>query len=325
VSVLAARLTAQLLSGDKARTPGEVVERLLAVQAQDFKGAHLALRPRSTGLVASDLDAALNAGELVVSWLNRGTLHLVRAEDHAWLHALTTPQLATANRTRLAQEGVSPEQAERGVRAVERALHDGPQTRAQLKEVLVREGVPVERQALVHVLFLASLRGTCVRGPVVGREQAFVLARDWLPRTKAVDRDTALGELGRRYLLAHAAADDRDLAKWAGITLTDARRALAETRAPHVEVAPLPPPVLLGPFEELLMGWQSRDLVLGTNEGVVTKNGIFHPIALVRGKAVATWSMARDALTLKPFGALPAGAERALERDAADVRRFLQG
>jgi hypothetical protein len=325
LSVLAARLTAQLLSGDKAGTAGEVVARLLAVHAQDFKGAHLAVRARSAGLVASDLDRALDAGELVVSWLNRGTLHLVRAEDHAWLHALTTPQLATGNRARLRQEGVSPEQAERGVAAVERALVDGPRTRAQLKEVLGREGVPVAGQALVHVLFLATLQGVCVRGPVVGKEQAFVLARDWLPRAEPVDRDKALRELGRRYLAAHAGATDRDLAKWGGITLTDARRALADLRPPDIEPAPLPAPTLLGPFDELLMGWESRDLVLGGNDGVVTKNGVFYPIALVRGKAVGTWTLAKGSLSLTPFAPLSAAVEQALERDARDVQRFLAG
>jgi hypothetical protein len=177
----------------------------------------------------------------------------------------------------------------------------------------------------VHVLFLATLRGLCVRGPVVGREQAFVLVRDWLPRAKRVDRDKALRELGRRYLAAHAESTDRDLAKWAGITLTDAGQALTDVKAPKREPAPLPPPTLLGPFEEILMGWESRDLVLGTNQGVVTKNGIFYPIALSRGKAVATWSMPKDTLVLDPFKPIPTTVERALQRDARDVQRFLAG
>jgi hypothetical protein len=325
LTVLAARLAAQLLSGDKPGTAGGVVERLLAVQAQDFRGAHLALRARSSGLVASDLDTALNEGELVVTWANRGTLHLVRAEDYPWLHALTTPQLETGNRTRLRQEGVSAEQAERGVRAAERELGDGPRTRRQLKEVLEREGVPVAGQAVVHVLLLATLQGICVRGPVVGKEQAFVLVKDWLPRAKPFDRDKALRELGRRYLASHAASTERDLAKWAGITLGDARRALESAAPSTVEPASLPPPTLLGPFDEILMGWDSREFVLGSVEGVVTKNGIFHPIALARGKAVATWSMPRGELVLKPFAALSATVERALARDALDVQRFLAG
>jgi len=54
-------------------------------------------------LSASDVDAALSQRRsLIVTWLNRGTLHLVRSEDYWWLHPLTTPQLRTGNSRRLA-------------------------------------------------------------------------------------------------------------------------------------------------------------------------------------------------------------------------------
>ncbi|HEY6029092.1 MAG TPA: crosslink repair DNA glycosylase YcaQ family protein, partial [Gaiellaceae bacterium] len=174
------RFAAQLLSGPPARDVVGVVERLLAVQAQDPRGMRLAVRARSEGLSAADVDRALTEERsVVVSWLNRGTLHLVRREDYPWLQALTTPPLATANARRLAQEGVSPAAAERGVRAVERALaEEGPLTRRQLRDRVEAAGVPTAGQALVHLLFLAALRGLVVRGPVVGREQAFVLVRD---------------------------------------------------------------------------------------------------------------------------------------------------
>lgn len=132
--IVAERLTAQLLSGRRPREPLAVVERLLAVQAQDPRGARLAIRARTTDVAASAVDSALTDDRsLVVTWLNRGTLHLVRSEDYPWLHALTTPQLLTGNARRLAQLGVSPAQADRGVKVIERSLaEDGPLTRAQL-------------------------------------------------------------------------------------------------------------------------------------------------------------------------------------------------
>ncbi|HEY7359559.1 MAG TPA: crosslink repair DNA glycosylase YcaQ family protein, partial [Streptosporangiaceae bacterium] len=90
-SVTAQRLCAQLLSGAPARTVAGVTGHLLAIQAQDPRGARLAVRARTSGLVAADVDEALTADRsVVISWLNRGTLHLVLAEDYWWLHQLTT-------------------------------------------------------------------------------------------------------------------------------------------------------------------------------------------------------------------------------------------
>ncbi len=181
-SLAAQRLRAQLLSGAPARTVAGVTGHLLAVQAQDPRGARLAVRARTSGLLATDVDDALTADRsVVVSWLNRGTLHLVLAEDYWWLHQLTTPQLATGNARRLAQEGVPPADADRAVGVIERSLAaDGPLTRAELRERVAAAGVRTERQAMVHILALATLRGLTVRGPMRGGEQAFVLARDWL-------------------------------------------------------------------------------------------------------------------------------------------------
>jgi hypothetical protein len=52
-------------------------------------------------------------------------------------------------------------------------------------------------------------------------------------------------------------------------------------------------------------------------------NGIFKAIALVDGRAVATWTMPKGTVELAPFGRLRAADRAALEADAADVARFL--
>jgi hypothetical protein len=337
-AVLKARLTAQLLAGKPARDPVAVAERLLAVQGQDPRGARLAVRARSQGLTAADVDRALTEERsLLITWLNRGTLHLVRSEDYPWLHALTAPTQITGNLRRLAQEGVSPDDAERGVSVMERALADeGPLTRDQLRECIAAVGVPTERQALVHVLMRASLLGLAVRGPMVGSKHAYVLVRDWLGEPKPVDRDAALAELARRYLAGHGPASDSDLARWAGLPLRDARAGLnavaSELReykdglvdlARRPPAAELPPPRLLGSYDPVLLGWTSREDVLGPHQQLVTVNGLFRPFALVRGRAAASWSMPRGEVLIEPFGRLSKADAAALDRDAEDVRRFL--
>jgi len=310
---------------------------MLAVQAQDPRGARLAIRARTRGLTAADVDNALSERSLLITWLNRGTLHLVRSEDYPWLQALTTPPLLNANARRLSQEGVTPAAAERGVTIVERALAaDGPLTRGVLRERLDAAGVQTQGQALVHVLMLASLRGIVVRGPMVGREQAYVLVPDWLGATAPIDRDRALAELARRYLAGHAPACDRDLAKWAGLPLRDARAGL-EAIAPELnqradglvepkkrrQVAPVPPPRLLGAYDPLLLGWASRAPLLGSYENRVTVGGLFRPFALVRGRAAAIWSIRAGEVVLEPFGRLRREDAAALDADADAVLRYL--
>ncbi len=338
--MLAERLTAQLLAGSPARDPLAVARRLLAIQAQDLRGARLAIRARTQGLTVADVDRALTEERsLLITWLNRGTLHLVPSEDYAWLHALTTPQLRSGSDRRLAQEGVSPAQVERGVATVERALAgEGPLTREQLRERLDTAGVPTAGQALVHVLMRTALEGRAVRGPLAGGRHAYVLVRDWLgePRRPPV-RERALAELARRFLAGHGPADARDLAKWAGIGLRDARAGLSaiagELRqrpdglldlATRASAAALPPPRLLGAFEPLLMGWADRTPVLDGHTQLVTSNGIFRASALVGGRAAGTWSLAGGRVAIQPFGRLAKADAAALAAEADDVLRFLQ-
>lgn len=335
---IAERLTAQGLAGEPLRSPEAVAERLLAVQGQDPRGARLAIRARTKEVSAADVDRALSEERsLLITWLNRGTLHLVRSEDYPWLHALTTPPLMTSSARRLRQEGVSPDAAERAVKTIERALADeGPLTRLQLRERLERADVPITGQALVHLLFLTTLRGIAVRGPMAGKEHAYVLVRDWLGKQRPVDREAALADLARRYLVGHAPADDRDLARWAGLPLRDARAGLAAIASELVErddgmvelakgpePAPLPPPRLLGAFDPLLLGWTSREEVVGPHKMLVTNNGIFRPFALVEGRAVATWRLASGKVTIEHLGKVKKKDAAALEADAASVLEYL--
>lgn len=319
-----------------------MVGHLLAVQAQDSRGARLAIRARAVGVSAADVDRALSVDRsLVVGWLNRGTLHVVRREDYWWLHALTTPQLTAGTMRRLRQEGVDAEGAERGVATmVGRLDRDGPLTRAELRERLAEAGVPTAGQALVHLLALATVRGLVVRGPLqgTGTEQAFALAQDWLGAAPPIDRTAALARLARRYLAGHGPATDRDLARWAGIPLGEARRGLGAIAGslaenPDGTVAlrgaaagdrpGIPPARLLGAFDPLLLGWRSRAEVLGEREADVVSGGIFRACALVDGRAVGLWRLVGGRVALVPFAPLPDDVVGALEREAQDVVTFL--
>jgi Winged helix DNA-binding domain len=341
-SVAAARFRAQLLSGPPARSPAEVTGRLLAVQGQDPRGARLAIRARSRGLTAADVDKALTADRsLVITWLNRGTLHLVRAEDYWLLQQLTVrPQYQQACFRHAASGGMTADDTERAVTIIAGALADGPLTRAQVGERLAAAGIRGTGMAPLHLIMLTCLRGLAVRGPMVGAQHAYVLARDWVgPAPRDFDRDLALAEMARRYLAGHGPASDRDLAKWAGLPLGEVRRGLrgigpelrelpgglAELATSPGEPAELPPPRLLGSFDPVLLGWASREPILGEHQGIVSDNGRFRPFALVDGRAAGLWTWTSGQVALDQFAELPEPVRAALAEDARDVRRFLAG
>jgi hypothetical protein len=333
------RARAQWLHRPGGSGPAGVVGQLLAVQAQDLRSARLALRARGRGFAADDVDAALGDRTLVMGWLFRGTLHLVRSEDYLWLFPLTTPAGRQPNRRRLAQEGVSPEQAEDAVAVVGRALaREGPLVRRQLGERLASAGIPTRGQALPHLLLLAAWRGVAVLGPVLADGQAFVSARDWLGRApgrppSGAARADGLAELGRRYLAGHAPADAEDLATWSGQPLRDARTALDGAPAPLQQqrggARPAPVPARLLPaFDPYLLGWRDRSFAVPGEHArrVHPGGGVLRATATVDGTAVGTWTARRTrnrlAVTIEPFGPLRARAEQALAAEAADVARF---
>ena len=341
----ARRAAAQRLDRPGAAGPADLVRALLAVQAQDARAARLALRARQAGLDPAVVDTSVSDDRsLVVAWLMRGTLHLVAREDHAWLLGLAAPRQEAGSARRLAQEGVPSGDAERALAVVERALAgDGPLTRAELGARIAEAGVRSEGQALPHLLALAARRGIAVHGPVAAGEQRFALARDWLGAVPAVPlagaaRDTALAELARRYLAAHGPATAADLAAWAGLPLRDARAGLSAIAselveredglvhlAKHIPVAEIPTPRLLGAFDPVLLGWTSRERILGPHTHLVTMNGIFRPFALVKGRAAANWKLERGRVAIEPLGRVTKQAMTSLEADAADVERFIAG
>jgi hypothetical protein len=195
---------------------------------------------------------------------------------------------------------------------------------------------------------------------MIGRQHAHVLARDWLGAPPAApEPGAALGWLARRYLAGHSPATDRDLAKWAGLPLRDARRGLREIQASLAEgedglvrlARPasgagedsgtgqaaresgdglggrprpaLPPPRLLGTFDPLLHGWQSRTAVLGRHEPEIVRGGMFRSFAMVDGRAVGTWGVTGNQVWMTLLEPVSAAHCRALDADAEDVRRFL--
>jgi len=265
VDLIAARLLAQGLT-EPLPTADDVVKRLVAVQAQDGWIAPYALRARvKPGEVPEAKDA-------VVNWLMRGTLHLVAAEDAAWLTGLLGPVFVAKTRPRRLQLGLTDDVLRREVAKVRQAL---PGTRAEL---LSHVDVP-EGQARAHLLAYAGLSGVMVR-----QDDTFV------PMPQGAAPDDPEGELARRYVAGHGPSGPQDFAAWSGLPLTTARRVMPVVANPK---SPKPPRVkLLGHLDPYLLGYKDRSFALDPAHAkkVNRGGGFLRPIVLVDGRVAGVWS-----------------------------------
>jgi hypothetical protein len=347
------RMRAQRLLGRRPRDVGEVVRGVGGLQAQDTPASRLAVRVRGAGLDEAAVRRACNRDRSVVrTWVMRGTLHMVAAEDAGWLVGLLGPVFAVGNRRRRLQLGLDDRLCERALEVLPAVLAGGSLSRAELVRGLAAKGVRIDPsgQAPAHLVGLAAMRGLICRGPDLGGDEAsYVLLEDWVGAGRALEGDDALAELARRYLGGHGPAAPEDLAAWSGLALGRARRAFELAAGDLREVGldgrrlwapagatttrpPASAPVvrLLGRFDDYLLGWRDRDLILDPAfaRRIQAGGGWIHPAVVVDGRVVGTWRARRAGdrldITVEPFGdGLPRGSGPGLEEEAGDIGRFL--
>jgi hypothetical protein len=330
-----------------------VVRVLCGVQAQDVGAAPLAIRVRSVGLVAEDVERALAQERSIVrTWAMRGTLHYLAAEDVGWILALLGPGFAASGKRRRAELGLDDTASARGVKIIRDTLAEhGPLTRAQISEHLERHGLPSTGQAPVHLIALASLQGLVCHGPERGGKPTYVLLSDWIEPGEEMPRVRAVEELAHRYLAAYAPASVEDYAAWSGLPLGDVRPAWKRIESEMVEVevegkaawmvrkqeAWLDAGLegqsvrLVPSFDTYLLGYRSREFMLApeNTRRIHPGGGILHPAVVVDGWVSGTWRLKRKgqrvevAVSRFDEGASGTPFEAALEQEAADIGRFL--
>jgi DNA glycosylase AlkZ-like len=359
----ALRLHAQLLTGPRAGSVAAAAGHLGGLQAQAAPPARLAVRARTSGLTAAEVDRASGpAREVTRTWAMRGTLHMVATRDVRWMVSLLGPVFAAQGRRRREQLGLDDATCERALSALAATLAGSPSlTRADLVTRLAAEGIPIDprTQQPPHLLGYAANRGLICRGPDgPGEEPAYVLLDEWARDAPSLGRDEALAELARRYLGGYGPAAPADFAAWSGLPAADSKRAwdliageLSQVTASGERLSALagehgaeaqaggddgpaqagPAPRLLGHFDPYLLGYHDRGLVLDPRYArrIQAGGGFIQPAVIVDGRVAGTWQLARDArrgtarITVEPFTALPEASRAGLAAEAADIGRFL--
>jgi len=310
------------------------------------------MRARSTGLDPGTITRALNVERSIVrTWLMRGTLHVVAAEDVRWLLHLLGPVFARAGSARHAQLGLDDDLKARGVATIRKILTAaGPLTRHELVNRL-RSRHPAldpKTQAPIHLIGLAALQGILCVGPERNDgESTYVLLDDWVPKARLPSAAAALAELARRYFAAYGPATIEDLRAWSGLPMRDARAAVAGAGLAEVVIeggpgyvpkqdlqlkaTPLKTDVRLLPaFDTYLLGYRRRDLAVPQllRRRLQRGGGWIHPAVVVNGRAVAAWSMRKSGarggqITVERFAILGSPVRAGVEVEVDSIGRFL--
>lgn len=317
-SVRQARLESHLLL-TPAATVVEAARHMAATQAQELWGGRFALASRTVGAPsAADVNAEFDRGHIVRTWPMRGTLHIVAAEDVAWMLSVTSERVFRSAAARHRELGLDADDFARAERIARRVLAQGGLRRADLLAAFEADGLATDGQRGYHLILALALRGVGHWGATVQREgrtteQRFTL-NDAL--SAAPMPEDPVAEFFRRYLRGHAPASIADFAWWTGVPITVARAAAAAfrddassvaddvrfaadgslfTESADADVDGLGPAVVraLAPFEEYYISYADRSPVASDTVRAAVgpgRNGMVHPILLRNGVVTGSWT-----------------------------------
>ena len=225
VDVARWRLRSQHLAGRGLPTAAGVVSSLLAVQAENPSQSAWAVATRTAAPDPGDLAAALDDGRVLRTHVLRPTWPYVAADDLVWLVEVTAPG-ARRPITQQLRSSYDDAALDRLADLVLDGLAGTHLTRPQVADLLAAAGEDVSGHDLMLLMGHLELRAEVCSGPPVDGTHSYALVADRVPPRPRLDRDEALAELGLRYATGHGPVVAEDLAYWATLTLTDARKGL---------------------------------------------------------------------------------------------------
>jgi uncharacterized protein YcaQ len=353
--VAAFRLARHRLDARAARGSAAIVAgAICGLHAQVLSSADFSLWARVRGHRAGDLARLLwDERVLVKTWLMRGTLHLVPADDLPLYAAAIDP--GRYEQAWLRYFEITTAELERLIEAIGVALDGHCLDRRELAAAVApRVGDRLAArlgESWGTFLKPAARRGLLCFGPSRGANVTFARPDRWIGRWRQVEPDEARGELVRRYLAAYGPATRDDFLRWIGVRapgrFREAWVALAESGT-IAEVAPKrwlvavdaksvrgarrPDGVrLLPPFDPFLLGHEDRAHLVEKElkPRVYRQAGWVSPVVLEAGRIAGVWSYERGARAVKvrieAFGRMSPATREAVRTEAAALAGYLGG
>lgn len=266
---------------------------------------------------------AFDDGEIIRLHLLRGTWQLVSCEDYQWMLRLFADKAERTIRGWMKTNRVTIDDDElysiRDI-LVEECMAKGNATKEDFASALMHRGIDMDAHRLSYHIRLAEIRGTIYSGRLTPMRATYALAENRVGVESQMAKDEMLAKLARKYFQSHSPATFNDYLWWSGLTVAECRNGMAALGTELTKEKwksyefyihescrrrdfRKSKPLLLPPFDEYLIGYKSRELVLEPNYAhhAHTTNGIFFPVIVHDGIVCGNWSPWEKMLTTSLF------------------------
>lgn len=313
---IATRLLNQQLISPRFSDPVDVVRHMGAIQAQEYRMMRWAVAMRTSKPSSRAFKQAYDSGQIVRLHLMRGTWQLMAAEDYWPLLQLCAPKAVAVIHGWMRSNRVSmgDDEVARVRDILVRTVADkGSAVKEDFVEALAARGVTIDNQRLSYHLRMAELSGTLCSGDLQPMKATYALTAHKVGPQTPIDRDEALLMLTRKYFQSRQPATLEDFVWWSGLNMGDCRRGITmmgnamhavnwrgrtfyvtdDCRTHGFRKGRY---LLIPPYDEYLIGYKSRDIVLAPDYSHRAHNnsGIFQPVIAHDGIICGNWTPYKD-------------------------------
>lgn len=300
------RLANQHISSTSCTKPEEIVQTLVAMQAQEYASGKWAIGLRLPGSTEGMMDQAFNDGRILRTHLLRPTWHFVTPADIGWLLTLTAPRVHAINAFMYRKTGLDDATFRKSHKVMQKALEGNNYlTRAEIKAELERSKIATgDTVRLSCIMMHAELEGLICSGPRKGKQFTYALIAERAPGSVSLMKDEALHELTNRYFQTRGPATVHDYATWSGLSIADAKKGINELPSSflrfttsgqeyilHQDAKPAKgqQTFLMPNYDEYGMSYKDRTAFIPLAADRTPEFNIHQELFIVNGVAIGSW------------------------------------
>lgn len=276
----------------------------------------VAMRTKRPSLKAFKED--FDNGDIIRLHLLRGTWQLVSGDNYWWMLDLCGDKCLAVIKGWMHSNRIDiSEEEHRPIRELfAQVASDGRSvTKEDFALALAERDIDMTDQRLSYHIRMAELGGVLCSGDLHPNKATYSLTEQKIKNRTRLERDEALARLARLYFQSHSPATFEDFVWWTGMNTSDCRKGIELlgneiVREKHKgrEFLMLDScrtrgfrkgsVLLIAPYDEYLIGYKSRDIVLAEEHKHHAHNnsGIFYPIIASDGVIKGNWSPSQKEL-----------------------------